>query len=58
MLRLWVCELIIDSRSRWFGRFLQRRVSEISWCHVPVFSCNAAPLGLACSREGSGIKGY
>ena len=21
MLRLWVCELIVDSRSRWFGRF-------------------------------------
>jgi hypothetical protein len=41
-LRLWVCELIVDSRSRWFGRFLQRGVSEISWCHMPVFCCNVA----------------
>ena len=57
MLRLWVCELIVDSRSRWFGRFLQRRVSEISWCHMPVFSCNLAFRRLEFSPEGSGKKG-
>ncbi len=57
MLRLWVCELIVDSRSRWFGRFLQRGVSEISWYHMPVFSCNLAFRRLEFSPEGSGKKG-